>query len=128
MLSDKFKIALIGRTNVGKSTLFNRMSGFRDALTFDRAGVTRDVKENTVEICGKQSIIFDTPGMYDYTESDNNQQLMNLYEEHGEKYFTKFKYIILRIFPMSMTDMEVINAESQFKERFMTREFGLNSN
>ena len=80
MLSDKFKIALIGRTNVGKSTLFNRMSGFRDALTFDRAGVTRDVKENTVEICGKQSIIFDTPGMYDYTESDNNQQLMNAIE------------------------------------------------
>ena len=80
MLSDKFKIALIGRTNVGKSTLFNRMSGFRDALTFDRAGVTRDVKENTVEICGKQAIIFDTPGMYDYTESDNNQQLMNAIE------------------------------------------------
>ena len=65
---------------------------------------------------------------YAYTCHGNNQQLMNLYEEHGEKYFTKFKYIILRIFPMSMTDMEVINAESQFKERFMTREFGLNSN
>ena len=77
MPSDKFGIALIGRTNVGKSTLFNRMSGFRDALTFNRPGVTRDVKENKVDICGKQAIIFDTPGMYDYTECDNNPHLMN---------------------------------------------------
>ncbi len=77
MLSDKFRIALIGCTNVGKSTLFNRMSGFRDALTFDRPGVTRDIKENKVDICGKQATIFDTPGMYDYSENSNNPQLMN---------------------------------------------------
>ncbi len=77
MLSDKFRIALIGRTNVGKSTLFNRISGFRGALTFDRPGVTRDIKENEVDIRGKQAVIFDTPGMYDYTGCDNNLQLIN---------------------------------------------------
>ncbi len=80
MLSDKFRIALIGRTNVGKSTLFNRMSGFRDALTFDRPGVTRDIKENRIDICGKQATIFDTPGMYDYTGCDNNPQLISAIE------------------------------------------------
>lgn len=77
MLSDKFRIALIGRTNVGKSTLFNRLSGSRDALTFDRPGVTRDIKENTIDVLGKMATIMDSPGMFDYSECDNNSLLMS---------------------------------------------------
>lgn len=77
MLSDKFRIALIGRTNVGKSTLFNRLSGSRDALTFDRPGVTRDIKENTIDVLGKMATIMDSPGMFDYIECDDNSLLVS---------------------------------------------------
>lgn len=74
---DKFQIALIGRTNVGKSTLYNRLSGSRDALTFDRPGVTRDLRERTIDIWGKRATIVDTPGMYDDSECSNNPLLMD---------------------------------------------------
>lgn len=76
-----FKIALIGRTNVGKSTLFNRLSKSREALMFDRPGVTRDTKESIIDIYGKKCLLIDTPGMFDYDECDNNPLLMKAIEE-----------------------------------------------
>ena len=65
---------------------------------------------------------------YATTYHGNNQQLKELYKQYGNDYFLKFKYIILRVFPMSISNKEIIDAESWYKERFMTREFGLNSN
>ena len=77
MRLDKFQIALIGRTNVGKSTLFNRLSGTREALAFDRPGVTRDIKEKSIDIWGKSAVLIDSPGMFDYADCDNDPKLMS---------------------------------------------------
>jgi len=60
-----FTVALIGRPNVGKSTLFNRLAGRRLALVSDTPGLTRDRREGTAEF-GKTSFrIIDTAGMED---------------------------------------------------------------
>lgn len=57
------KIAIIGRPNVGKSSLFNRLVKKRDAITSDIAGTTRDVKRRHVIIINKQALLLDTGGL-----------------------------------------------------------------
>ena len=57
------KIAIIGRPNVGKSSLFNRLVKRRDAITADIAGTTRDVKRRDVVIGNKQALLLDTGGL-----------------------------------------------------------------
>ncbi|MDD5158050.1 ribosome biogenesis GTPase Der [Sulfurimonas sp.] len=57
------KIAIIGRPNVGKSSLFNRLVKKRDAITSDIAGTTRDVKRRPVMILNKQALLLDTGGL-----------------------------------------------------------------
>lgn len=53
-------VALVGRPNVGKSTLFNRLTRTRDALVADFPGLTRDRKYGRAEVEGQEFIIIDT--------------------------------------------------------------------
>lgn len=59
------KIALVGRPNVGKSTLFNRLVGRRVAIVHDQPGVTRDRREGDVNLFGLKFKIIDTAGLED---------------------------------------------------------------
>lgn len=59
------KLVIIGRPNVGKSTLFNRLSDRQHALTHDLPGVTRDVREAEIEILGTKFVLMDTAGLED---------------------------------------------------------------
>lgn len=56
-------IALVGRPNVGKSTLFNRLTRTRDALVANYAGLTRDRKYGDAVVNGKRCIVIDTGGI-----------------------------------------------------------------
>lgn len=56
-------IALVGRPNVGKSTLFNRFTRTRDALVADQPGMTRDRKYGNADINGRDVIVIDTGGL-----------------------------------------------------------------
>lgn len=56
-------IALVGRPNVGKSTLFNRLTKSRDALVANYAGLTRDRKYGEVSFADRQLICIDTGGL-----------------------------------------------------------------
>ena len=58
-------IAIVGRPNVGKSTLFNRLVGRRAALVDDRPGVTRDWREGTGRLGPAQFRVIDTAGLED---------------------------------------------------------------
>src|SRR5438046_10381763 len=58
-------VAIVGRPNVGKSTLFNRLVGKRLALVDDRPGVTRDRREGDAQLIGLEFRVIDPAGFED---------------------------------------------------------------
>jgi GTP-binding protein len=67
------KVAIVGYPNVGKSTLVNRLSGTREAVVHEQAGVTRDRKEVETEWNGRRFALVDTGGV-DMAEEDDLAQ------------------------------------------------------
>lgn len=68
-------VAIVGRPNVGKSTLFNRLAGSRIAIIEDKPGVTRDRLYHTCEWSGKVFTIVDTGGLEPDSEDELFQQM-----------------------------------------------------
>src|SRR3954470_24313702 len=62
-----FTVAIVGRPNVGKSTLFNRLVGRREALVHDRPGVTRDRRVSQGSLANLHFNVIDTAGYEDGT-------------------------------------------------------------
>ena len=69
------KIAIVGRPNVGKSTLFNRLIGRKLAIVHDQPGVTRDRKEAKGKLQNLDLAVIDTAG-YEYSNEDNLEKRM----------------------------------------------------
>ena len=78
-------IAIVGRPNVGKSTLFNRLTQTRRAIVDPTAGTTRDRQYGKVDWCGQEFSIVDTGGWVvnseDVFEEEINKQVNIAIEE-----------------------------------------------
>ena len=64
------RVALVGRTNVGKSTLFNRITKRTESIVYDQEGVTRDYVHEAIEWKGKRFELIDTGGFVPQESDD----------------------------------------------------------
>ena len=71
------RIALAGRPNVGKSTLFNRFYGQKRALVSDISGLTRDFREELIQYNGLEFYLIDTAGVYEAKSDELSQSVEN---------------------------------------------------
>ncbi len=67
-------MAIVGRPNVGKSTLFNRLAGRKLAIVHDTPGVTRDRREAEVDTGDVRFRIVDTAGFEDGTPEPRSRR------------------------------------------------------
>ena len=74
-------IAIVGRPNVGKSTLFNRLTGTRDALVSDLPGLTRDRRAGNALLGGHVIVVVDTAGLEESIKGSIAQRMRDKSEE-----------------------------------------------
>lgn len=67
----EIRVSIVGRANVGKSTLFNRLTRTRDAIVENTPGVTRDRKEGRLTIADRRIVLVDTGGIDAELVADN---------------------------------------------------------
>lgn len=75
-----FTLAIVGRPNVGKSTLFNRLVGKRLALVDDQPGVTRDLREGAARLGDLRFTVIDTAGLEEATDDSLQGRMRRLTE------------------------------------------------
>ncbi len=79
-----FTLAIVGRPNVGKSTLFNRLVGKKLALVDDQPGVTRDLREGEARLGDLRFIAIDSAGLEDVTDDSLQGRMRRLTERAVE--------------------------------------------
>ncbi len=75
-----FTLAIVGRPNVGKSTLFNRLVGRKLALVDDTPGVTRDLREGDAKLFDLRFTVIDTAGLEEVTDDSLQGRMRRLTE------------------------------------------------
>ncbi|ABD55086.1 ribosome biogenesis GTPase Der [Jannaschia sp. CCS1] len=75
-----FTLAIVGRPNVGKSTLFNRLVGRKLALVDDQPGVTRDLREGAARLADLRFTVIDTAGLEDANDDSLEGRMRRLTE------------------------------------------------
>lgn len=129
-------VAIVGRPNVGKSTLFNRLTQSRQAIVNEEAGTTRDRQYGKSEWCGKEFSVVDTGGWVlnsdDVFEEEINKQVQIAIEEADEILFvvdvpggvTDLDLQVARILRRSSKPVIVVaNKADNFEMHYAASEF-----
>lgn len=101
-------VAIVGRPNVGKSTLFNRLVGYRQAIVDEISGVTRDRQYGICEWCGRSFSVVDTGGFITNSDDIFEKEIKNQIF-----YAVKESDVVLFMVDVTteITDMDIAIAE-----------------
>ncbi len=100
-------VALVGRPNVGKSTLFNNLIGKKRSITHERAGTTLDIIYGVVKLGKKSFRVGDAPGVFE----NFTDPLNTMAQERALKLFTQSKLLVFVIdstVPMTQEDRRIL--------------------
>jgi len=103
-VKEGFEVAIVGRPNVGKSTLLNRLAGRDAAITSEIAGTTRDVIEVQMDLKGIPVTFIDTAGV-----RDTDDQIEKLGVERA---VSRAKHADLRVFLKENKDLSEIQVQA----------------
>ncbi len=81
IIKDGVRVAVVGKPNVGKSTMFNYLLGFNRSIVSNMAGTTRDTVEAILEISGYRVILIDTAGCWKSNEEIEKVGIQKTKEE-----------------------------------------------
>ena len=70
-------VALVGRTNVGKSSIFNRLAKSKSAIVSEEEGLTRDIKTASVRLGSKFVNLVDTGGFFTSKDDDFEEMILS---------------------------------------------------
>ncbi len=79
-LTEPWKVVMVGRPNVGKSSLFNRILGFSRAIVFEEAGTTRDIVQEKTVLDGWRIELTDTAGLHEANDEVEQEGIRRAHE------------------------------------------------
>ena len=99
-------VALVGRTNVGKSSLFNKLAKSKSALVSEQEGLTRDIKSTSINLDGKSINLIDTGGFFTSKDDDFEEMILSKAFEAIE-FAEVILFVVDKKFGVSPFDKEI---------------------
>ena len=99
-------VALVGRTNVGKSSLFNKLAKSKSAIVSEQEGLTRDIKSTSIHLGGKSINLIDTGGFFTSKDDDFEEMILSKAYEAIE-YAEVILFVVDKKFGISPFDKEI---------------------
>jgi len=123
-IKEGYKTLIMGRANVGKSTLFNRLLGYDRVIVHEKPGTTRDYIDEGVELSGLYLRLIDTAGFFTHSQGPDK-----IAQERSQQLIEQTDLILLMFDgsePMNEQDVQLYNSTKDRKKILIINKIDLN--